>query len=119
MAINQIAVRVSDVLMGRLKSASHRIGLTVSEFVRSVLEEKLNKDQLDPKIPLTRGEFEAKIRPILEELSIAIFGIEELVIRGFMDPIVSKNATEATKVGVLKSAGANSRKKTKTLLEES
>jgi len=113
---NQINVRVGDLMMGRLRAAAHRLGMTVSKYVRGVLEEKLNRDQIDPKLPLSRGEFEAKIRPVLEELSIAIFGIEELVIRGFMDPIVSKNASEETKIGVLKSAGANSRQKTKELL---
>ena len=118
MNANQITVRVSEVLIGRLQAAAHRLGMTVSKYVRDVLENKLNRDQLDPKLPLTRGEFEEKMRPVIEELLIAIFGIEELIVRGFMDPIVSKDATEDTKVGVLKSAGANSRKKTKKLLEE-
>jgi len=113
-----ITLRIDGRLFGRVKATANRHGMTVSNFVRGVLHEKVDRDLLNPQLPLTRNELVKKIRPVFEEMLISLLGLEELVIRGFMDPIVSKNATEDTKVGVLKSAGANSRQRAKEILDE-
>ena len=112
-----ITLRIDGRLFGRVKATANRQGLTVSNFVRSVLQEKLDKDLLHPKLPLTKEEFEQRITPIIAELMIAVYGLEEMVARGFLDPTVSKNTDNEFKNSYLKSVADRAREKTTELLE--
>ena len=112
-----ITLRLGRELFERLKAAAGRREIAFSEYLRSVLEERMDMDQKDPKVPLRRSEFESKIQPVIRELMIAVYGLEEMVARGFLDPTVSKNADEKFKVKFLKTIGANSREKTNNLME--
>ena len=56
-------------------------------------------------------------RDVVEELFVIFYSVEEMVVRGFLDPKISPKADVKTRLEIIDSIDANAKQKAKKLLD--
>ncbi len=103
----KITFRVPNDINGRLLHIARRSGKSVSEVLREMAIECIERYESAPKAALSRE--------LLDELLISVFGMEELVVRSY-DPAGGCSVDREDKREMLIRVDARARKKTDKLL---
>jgi len=108
MSDRQLSVTLGNIFRSRLRREADKRGLSVSQLVRALLTEGI--ERID-------GVYVTVDRDILETILAMIFGIEEMVVRGFVANVLPKITDEKERIRVLESIDPNAMKKAKDLLD--
>jgi hypothetical protein len=108
MSKRQTTVWLDRKTKERLRAEAVSRGGNMSQLAKLLIEEGLTR------LEDGNGTFP---RPILEEILVAIFSIEETVFRGFLDPKVTPNADKKTKKKLLDEVESVARKKMRELID--
>jgi hypothetical protein len=108
MSERQLSVTLGNIFRSRLRREADKRGLSVSQLVRALLTEGI--ERID-------GVYVTVDRDILETILAMIFGIEEMVVRGFVANVLPKITDEKERIRVLESIDPNAMKKAKDLLD--
>lgn len=103
----QVSVVLDRKTKTRLRTAAGKKEMTISQLTRELISEGLD---------LMGGVNVAINGDVLEEILVTIYGVEEMVVRGFLDPTVSPKADDKTRLKILYSVDSNARNKAKKLL---
>ena len=107
MSSSQISVAVDQWLRDRLRISAARQNMTVSELVRVFIRDGLDRPN-EPQVVLS---YET-----LEEIMIAIFDSEELIVRMYMEPSRPQKPDEKMRRKIVGAAEGRARKKVTELL---
>ena len=108
MSERQLSVTLGSIFRSRLRREADKRGMSISKFVRAVLTEGI--ERID-------GVQVTVDRDILETILAMIFGIEEMVVRGFIANVLPQITDEKERIRVLESIDPNAMKKAKGLLD--
>ena len=107
MSKGQTTVWLGEETKKRLRLFAARRNAKISQLAKELIIEGL--DRIDGGL----GEVK---RAVLEEVLIAIFGIEQIVLKGFLDPRMRQDAEKRTKRKLLFEVDTEARRKTRELL---
>ena len=108
MSDTQLCVVIEKESRSRLRREADKRGVSVSQIVRSIISDGI--ERID-------GVYVTVDKAILEQILATMFGIEEMVFRGFMANVLPKIGDEKERARVLESIDPTAMKKAKDMLK--